>query len=114
MPDKSPMLAQEDAKRAEADLAEEAKARKGFAIQKHKWTAITLKTKDELSADTRLYKFQLPGGRDAKLGLPIGQHVAIGTHFADSMCVRQYTPVHPILPSEEDGALRTDRLLPTG
>ena len=39
------------------------------------------------------------------LGLPVGQHVQIAVHFKDQAVMRSYTPVHPVLPHEEDGTI---------
>lgn len=54
----------------------------------------------------RLYTFELPCQRDGspgRLGLPVGQHVQISLHFKDQAVQRSYTPVRPVLPTEEDG-----------
>lgn len=55
-----------------------------------------------------LYVFELPRKADGSpgvLGLPVGQHVQIAVHFKDQAVLRSYTPVHPVLPHEEDGTI---------
>lgn len=55
-----------------------------------------------LSEDTHRYTFGLPPPAK-KLGLKTGQHVQVGFHFKDRLIVRPYTPVRPIIKSEDDG-----------
>ncbi len=53
-----------------------------------------------------LYTFELPRNADGThgaLGLPVGRHIQIALHFQDQAVFRSYTPVRPVLPSEEDG-----------
>ena len=54
----------------------------------------------------RLYTFEIPRKQDGspgRLGLPIGRHVQIAVHFKDQAVLRSYTPVRPVLASEDDG-----------
>ncbi|EJD42036.1 hypothetical protein AURDEDRAFT_126672 [Auricularia subglabra TFB-10046 SS5] len=63
-----------------------------------------LKSRKDVSKDTRLYMFSLPENQDGKpgrLGLPVGKHVVIAFHFKDQACTRSYTPIRPVLPEEE-------------
>lgn len=73
-----------------------------IALNPHKWTPVRLLHKVPISPDTYRYTFSLPPPAK-KLGLQTGQHVQIGFHFSDRLIIRPYTPVRPILPSEEDG-----------
>ena len=53
-----------------------------------------------------LYTFELPRNADGthgSLGLPVGRHIQIALHFQDQAVFRSYTPVRPVLASEEDG-----------
>ena len=82
--------------------------RRTFCLKRYKWTPAVLSNRREVSHDTRLYTFALKDesgsvGSHLRLGLPIGMHVRVGLHMADSMVVRSYTPTRPVLPAEEDG-----------
>ncbi|EGE02981.1 nitrate reductase [Trichophyton equinum CBS 127.97] len=70
--------------------------------QPFRWVQARLVSKKALSADTRRYTFKLPP-QATELGLETGQHVQVGFHFKDSLVVRPYTPVRPILKEEYDG-----------
>lgn len=97
---------QEDAKRAAANQAKLKKEREGMALTPFSYSAATLVRKHEVSADTRIYTFQLPqrdDGSHGVLGLPIGKHVQVAMHMADGVVMRPYTPIRPVLPDEEDG-----------
>ena len=53
-----------------------------------------------------MYTFELPKRHDGKHGLlklPIGKHIMFSVHFEDQAVLRPYTPIAPVLPSEEDG-----------
>jgi hypothetical protein len=55
---------------------------------------------------TRIYTFSLPkkdDGSHGVLGLPVGKHVQVAFHMADGVVMRPYTPIRPVLKSEEDG-----------
>lgn len=101
--DKAIKALKDDAERLEKEKKAGVNKRKDFALQEHQWTAVKLIERKEISNDTRVYKFALP--QPAKLGLPVGKHVQVGIHFQDKMVIRSYTPVSPVLPSEEDGTL---------
>lgn len=115
-----------DAKRAAKELAKVKEERKGLALQPDVFTQVKLVERKEVSSDTRyvpqapyaahgevdlqhsLYIFELPRKSDGSpgvLGLPVGQHVQIAVHFKDQAVLRSYTPVHPVLPHEEDGTI---------
>ncbi|KAK9870296.1 hypothetical protein WA026_006384 [Henosepilachna vigintioctopunctata] len=53
---------------------------------------IPLIEKEELSHDTRRFRFGLPSS-DHVLGLPIGQHINIVARIGDELVIRSYTPV---------------------
>ncbi|KAH9920934.1 uncharacterized protein B0H18DRAFT_1190512 [Fomitopsis serialis] len=99
---------EEDARRAAKELAKVKEERKGLALQPDVFTRAKLVERKEVSSDTRLYVFELPRKEDGSpgvLGLPVGQHVQIAVHFKDQAVMRSYTPVHPVLPHEEDGTI---------
>jgi len=99
---------EEDAKRAAKELAKVKEEREGLALQPDVFTRAKLVERKEVSSDTRLYVFELPRKEDGSpgvLGLPVGQHVQIALHFKDQAVMRSYTPVHPVLPHEEDGTI---------
>jgi cytochrome-b5 reductase len=53
--------------------------------------AFTLAHKENISHDTRLFRFQLPSQKHV-LGLPIGQHIYLTAHINDELVKRPYTP----------------------
>jgi nitrate reductase (NAD(P)H) len=67
-----------------------------------RWIQARLLNKQKLSEDTSRYTFGLPPPTK-KLGLGSGQHVQVGFHFQDRLVVRPYTPVRPVIESEDDG-----------
>lgn len=69
-------------------------------LQKHRWTAVRLKSRKTISGDTRSYTFSLPRP-GASLGLGTCQHIQLGFHMKDKMLIRSYTPTAPVLPSQE-------------
>jgi len=91
-------------KNAEAAAEEKAKSKgnEDVALQQHRWVPVRLKSRKELSKDTRSYTFTLPDSKKA-LGLHTCQHIQLGFHFSDKMVIRPYTPTRPILSSEENG-----------
>ncbi|KZV93843.1 molybdopterin binding oxidoreductase [Exidia glandulosa HHB12029] len=108
----------EDGKRAAKELEAVKEKRAGLAVMPDTFCSAKLKSRKEVSNDTRLYTFELPktdDGKPGKLGLPIGKHVVIAFHFKDQACTRSYTPVKPVLPHEEDGTfdLLVKTYLPT-
>lgn len=58
--------------------------------------------KIKISGNTNRYIFQLPPSSKT-LGLETGQHVQLGFHFRDRLVFRPYTPVWPILSSQDEG-----------
>ncbi|KAI0630568.1 hypothetical protein C8Q77DRAFT_1133937 [Trametes polyzona] len=97
---------EEDAQRATKEMAKVKAERKGFALQPDLFTQAKLIKRKEVSSDTRVYTFELPCKHDGSpgvLGLPIGRHVQIAVHFKDQAVLRSYTPIRPVLSSEEDG-----------
>ncbi|KAH9893279.1 hypothetical protein C8Q73DRAFT_827907 [Cubamyces lactineus] len=97
---------EEQAKRAAQELQELKAARSGLALQPDSFVAAKLLRRKDVSADSRLYTFELPRGPDGMpgiLSLPVGQHIQIALHFKDGAVMRQYTPIRPVLPDEEDG-----------
>ncbi|KAL4956782.1 hypothetical protein BDW69DRAFT_67808 [Aspergillus filifer] len=73
-----------------------------FALDEHKWTQAKLSRRKRISEDTQIYTFSLPPPAKA-LGMATGQHVLVGFHFADKLVTRPYTPIRPVLDSEDDG-----------
>jgi cytochrome-b5 reductase len=51
----------------------------------------TLAHKENVSHDTRLFRFQLPSIKHI-LGLPVGQHIYLTAHINDELVKRPYTP----------------------
>lgn len=54
--------------------------------------ALPLLEKDEISHDTRRFRFKLPS-KDHILGLPVGQHIHLSAKIGDDLIIRSYTPV---------------------
>lgn len=54
--------------------------------------SLPLVEKEEISHDTRRYRFGLPSP-DHVLGLPVGQHVHLTANIRDEIVIRAYTPV---------------------
>ncbi|KAK4883178.1 hypothetical protein RN001_006497 [Aquatica leii] len=54
--------------------------------------ALPLIEKEEVSHDTRKFRFGLPTGSHI-LGLPIGQHIHLSAKIGDDLVIRSYTPV---------------------
>ncbi|KAL4941748.1 hypothetical protein BDV06DRAFT_175761 [Aspergillus oleicola] len=73
-----------------------------FALDKHKWTQAKLSHKKRISSDTQIYTFSLPPPAKS-LGMATGQHILVGFHFSDKLVTRPYTPIRPVLDSEDDG-----------
>jgi len=48
--------------------------------------------KEEISHDTRKYRFELPS-KDHILGLPVGQHIHLSATINGELVIRSYTPV---------------------
>lgn len=54
--------------------------------------AVVLESREELSHDTRRFRFKLPSQHHV-LGLPIGQHVYLSCLINGQLIIRPYTPV---------------------
>ncbi|NXA50773.1 NB5R3 reductase, partial [Nothocercus julius] len=54
--------------------------------------ALRLIDKEEISHDTRRFRFALPSA-DHVLGLPIGQHIYLSARIDGALVIRPYTPV---------------------
>ncbi|RPD65482.1 hypothetical protein L227DRAFT_540273 [Lentinus tigrinus ALCF2SS1-6] len=97
---------QADSLRAAEKLAELKAQRKGLALQPDVFVPAKLVRRKQVTADSSLYTFELPrhpNGTHGALGLPVGRHIQTALHFQDQAVFRSYTPVRPVLPSEEDG-----------
>ena len=53
--------------------------------------ALTVAHKEDVSHDTRLFRFQLPSPKHV-LGLPVGQHIYLTTFINGELVKRPYTP----------------------
>ncbi|KAL4917811.1 hypothetical protein BDW62DRAFT_217822 [Aspergillus aurantiobrunneus] len=93
---------QKDAQQRASEKSNKADTNREVALNKNKWTQAKLHQKQRLSTDTQRYSFTLPPPAKA-LGLATGQHIQVGFHFADRLVVRPYTPVRPVLDTEDDG-----------
>lgn len=62
-------------------------------------------SKEEISHDTRKFRFKLPGPPGVQLGLPVGLHVLLGAYIGDQLIVRPYTPIGPVMAGENDGCI---------
>lgn len=61
-------------------------------LDKNQFKKFPLIEKIRISHNTCIYRFGLPKSTD-KLGLPIGQHISIGTTINGKEVVRSYTPI---------------------
>jgi len=57
-----------------------------------KWVALPLIEREELSHDTRRFRFGLPSPQH-RLGLPVGQHIFLKATIDGKMVMRAYTPI---------------------
>lgn len=64
----------------------------GPVLKTDAFTKFPLIEKTRLSHNTCVYRFGLPKSTD-RLGLPIGQHISIGTTINGKEVVRSYTPI---------------------
>lgn len=53
---------------------------------------LPLVEKEEISHDTRRYRFGLPS-KEHILGLPVGQHIHLSATINNDLVIRSYTPV---------------------
>jgi hypothetical protein len=73
-------------------------------LDPRKWIDITLVHREEISHDTRRFRFELPGAQEGiRLGLPVGLHVLLGAYIGDQLIVRPYTPIGPVIADEDQG-----------
>ncbi|XP_072429838.1 NADH-cytochrome b5 reductase-like [Chiloscyllium punctatum] len=63
-------------------------------IGPEKWSAFQIESVEQLTANTYLYRFQLPSG--CCLGLTVGQHIVARGIVNDIEIQRAYTPVNPL------------------
>ncbi|KJK76320.1 hypothetical protein H634G_08380 [Metarhizium anisopliae BRIP 53293] len=77
-------------------------------LQKHRWVPVKLINRKEISADSRIYTFELPGNKSV-LGIGTCQHIFLGFHLRDRMLIRSYTPTRPLLPALSDTNPPRDR-----
>eukprot|EP00958_Prasinococcus_capsulatus_P001620 scaffold141_cov410-Prasinococcus_capsulatus_cf.AAC.18 len=64
------------------------------ALNPEKWIDLKLIQREEISHDTRRFRFALPGGESQVLGLPVGQHISLSMKTPEGKEVmRSYTPV---------------------
>ena len=95
------------AEAAAKEAAESQNSNQSVALQKHRWTPVTLLDRKDISKDTRTYTFKLPEDKPY-LGLGTCQHVQLGFHFEDRMLIRSYTPSRPLLPTSGQQKNRTN------
>ncbi|KAI9224252.1 NADH-cytochrome b5 reductase [Blastocladiella britannica] len=62
------------------------------ALHAEEWRSFPLISKEQISANTAIYRFKLPHPK-ARLGLPIGQHISVKARIAEKDVLRSYTPV---------------------
>ncbi|KAL4909793.1 hypothetical protein BDW74DRAFT_173285 [Aspergillus multicolor] len=93
---------EKDAEQKAQEKSNKDDANDKVALDKHKWIQAKLHKKHRISSDTQQYTFTLPPPTKS-LGLQTGQHVQVGFHFQDRLVMRSYTPIRPILPSDDDG-----------
>lgn len=67
-------------------------------LQKHRWVPVKLINRKKISADSRIYTFELPEKKSV-LGIGTCQHIFLGFHLRDRMLIRSYTPTRPLLPA---------------
>ncbi|KAI1798202.1 hypothetical protein LXA43DRAFT_1088331 [Ganoderma leucocontextum] len=108
--DKGVVRMRQDAERVAKELLRQKQQQQGFALQPDVFVRAILKERLELTSSVRRYTFEIPrpvGEKPPKLGLPIGRHVQLAVHFEDQAVLRSYTPVFPVLPSEDtDGTFQ--------
>ncbi|XP_026326840.1 NADH-cytochrome b5 reductase 2-like [Hyposmocoma kahamanoa] len=61
-------------------------------IDPNKKYPLPLTEREEISHDTRRFRFGLPSDKHV-LGLPIGQHIHLSAKIDDDLVIRAYTPV---------------------
>lgn len=81
---------QEDQKEVNKKQAAQAEARKAFALKPFQYLPATLIKRKEINNDTRLYTFKMPDidGKPGRLGLHVGGHIQIASHWNDAVVMR--------------------------
>jgi nitrate reductase (NAD(P)H) len=81
---------QEDQKEVEKKQVTQAEARKDYALKPFQYLPATLVKRKEINRDTRLYTFKVPDidGKAGRLGLHIGGHIQIASHWNDAVVMR--------------------------
>jgi nitrate reductase (NAD(P)H) len=100
--DKAKQFIKANAEAMAKELAQSGSKDQKTVLEKHRWNPVKLRTRKNISSDTREYTFTLPENK-AALGLNTCQHIQLGFHFEDKMLIRSYTPTRPILANQEDG-----------
>lgn len=81
----------DDQKQVDKKRQEQEKQRENFALKPFQYTPAKLVKRKEINKDTRLYTFQVPNGKDGKpgkLGIHIGGHIQIASHWNDAVVMR--------------------------
>jgi nitrate reductase (NAD(P)H) len=73
-----------------------------IGLKPRKWIDVKLIKKQKISPDTRRFIFAFSDFQ-CKMWLPWGKHIKLAIFENDDMIIRPYTPVKPILKSEDDG-----------
>lgn len=61
-------------------------------IESNEKYLLPLVEKEEISHDTRRFRFGLPSSKHV-LGLPVGQHIQLSAMINEELVIRSYTPV---------------------
>lgn len=69
-----------------------------------KWNDVSLIKKEDINCNTKIFTFKIINLD--KVGLPIGQHVLLGSNINDVFISRPYTPTNPINKKEDKGILK--------
>ncbi|PIL27516.1 hypothetical protein GSI_10667 [Ganoderma sinense ZZ0214-1] len=100
----------QDSERAAKELLLQKEQQRGFTLQPDVFIRAILRERLEVTSSVRRYTFEIPRGvgeKTPKLGLPVGRHVQVAVHFEDQAVLRSYTPIFPVLPSEDtDGVFQ--------
>lgn len=59
------------------------------------WIDLKLIQREEISHDTRRFRFALPGGESQVLGLPVGQHISLSMKTPEGKVCGLYRRVMP-------------------
>eukprot|EP00887_Chlorella_sp_A99_P001111 scaffold14.g1111.t1 len=74
------------------DAAAEGEEADEPALKKGKVLKAKLEEKEEITHDTRRFRFALPR-QDQRLGLPVGHHITVTAQIKEEKVIRPYTPV---------------------